>query len=208
MSESGLLFHDYGVVGHVSGLPSSQVTDLLLRWSDGDSEAREKLVPLVYDELRRIARRCLAGQRSDRTLQSTALVHEAYLRLVDHTSVRWENRVHFFAVAAQLMRRILVDQVRMKRAKKRGGDCVTLLLTEDVASTKQRELDLLALDQALDNLAALDARQCRLVELRFFAGLSIDETSQVLEISPATVKREWSTARLWLLREMQRRTEA
>jgi RNA polymerase sigma factor (TIGR02999 family) len=208
LSESGLLSLDYGVVGHVSGpLPSSQVTDLLLRWSDGDSEAREKLVPLVYDELRRIARRCLAGQRADRTLQSTALVHEAYLRLVDHTSVRWENRLHFFAVAAQLMRHILVDQVRMKRAKKRGGDCVTLVLTEDVASPQQRELDLLALDQALDNLATLDARQCRLVELRFFAGLSIDETSQVLEISPATVKREWATARLWLLREMQRRAE-
>jgi RNA polymerase sigma-70 factor, ECF subfamily len=189
-------------------LLSSQVTGLLLRWSDGDSGAREKLVPLIYDELRRIARRCLAGQRSDHTLQSTALVHEAYLRLVDQTSVRWENRVHFFAVAAQLMRRILVDQVRMKRAKKRGGDCVTLLLTEDVASTKQRELDLLALDQALDNLAVLDARQCRLVELRFFAGLSIDETSQVLNVSPATVKREWATARLWLLREMQRQAHA
>jgi RNA polymerase sigma factor (TIGR02999 family) len=194
---------------HVSGpLPSSHVTDLLLRWSNGDSEAREKLVPLVYDELRRVARRCLGGRRSDHTLQSTALVHEAYLRLVDQTSVRWENRIHFFAVAAHLMRRILVDQVRMKRAKKRGGDCVTLLLTEDVAAPKQREHDLLALDRALDNLAALDARQCRLVELRFFAGLTIDETSQVLEISPATVKREWATARLWLLREMSRDARA
>jgi RNA polymerase sigma factor (TIGR02999 family) len=182
---------------------SNQVTELLLRWSQGDSEAREQLVPLVYDELRRVARRCLAGQRSNHTLQSTALVHEAYLRLVGHTSVRWENRVHFFAVAAQLMRRILVDQVRRKRAKKRGGDSVTLLLTDDVALPQQRETDLLALDQALENLAALDARQCRLVELRFFAGLSIDETSQVMQISPATVKREWATARLWLLREMR-----
>jgi RNA polymerase sigma factor (TIGR02999 family) len=193
----------------VSGpAPCGQVTDLLLRWTHGDSQAREKLVPLVYDELRRVARRCLAGQRSDHTLQGTALVHEAYLRLVDQTSVRWENRVHFFAVAAQLMRHILVDQIRMKRAKKRGGDCVTLLLTEDVASAKEREIDLLALDEALENLAALDSRQCRIVELRFFAGLSINETSQVLDVSPATVKREWATARLWLLREMHRQTQA
>jgi len=187
--------------------PPNQVTELLLRWSQGDSKAQEELVPLVYDELRRIARRCLGGQRSDHTLQSTALVHEAYLRLVDQTSARWENRVHFFAVAAQVMRRIIVDQIRRKHAKKRGGDAVTLLLPEDVASPKQRQLDLLALDQALETLAALDARQCRLVELRFFAGLSIDETSQVLDISPATVKREWATARLWLLREMQGRAE-
>lgn len=187
---------------------SSQITELLLRWSQGENEAREKLVPIVYDELRRVARRCLAGNQADKILESTALVHEAYLRLVDRSSVHWENRVHFFAVAAQLMRRILVDQVRMKRAKKRGGDCVTLRVTEDVAFTKQRDLDLLVLDQALENLAALDARQCRLVELRFFAGLSIEETSQVMEISPATVKREWATARLWLLREMHRQAQA
>jgi RNA polymerase sigma factor (TIGR02999 family) len=188
--------------------PSHQVTELLLRWSGGDNDAREKLVPLVYDELRRVARNCLAGQRSDHTLQSTALVHEAYLRLVGHTSVHWDNRVHFFAVASQLMRRILVDHARMKRAKKRGGLCVTLLLNEEVALPEQREIDLMALDEALNNLAALDQRQCHLVELRFFAGLSIDEASHVLEISPATVKREWATARIWLLREMSRSAQA
>jgi RNA polymerase sigma factor (TIGR02999 family) len=188
--------------------PSHQVTELLLRWSEGDNDAREKLIPLVYDELRRLARNCLAGQRSGLTLQSTALVHEVYLRLVGHTSVRWDNRVHFFAVAAQLMRRILVDHARMKRAKKRGGQSVTLLLNEEVALPKQREIDLMALDEALNNLATLDQRQCRLVELRFFAGLSIDEASHVLEISPATVKREWATARIWLLREMSRSAQA
>jgi RNA polymerase sigma factor (TIGR02999 family) len=181
---------------------TSPVTDLLLQWSDGDTSAREKLVPLVYNELRRIAHHCLAGQPQNHTLQSTALVHEAYLRLANRTTVRWDDRIHFFAVAAQLMRRILVDHARMKRAQKRGGDHVTLLLDESVALPKQREVDLLALDDALECLATLDERQCRLVELRFFAGLSIDETSRALDISPATVKREWATARLWLLREM------
>lgn len=183
---------------------SSPVTELLLRWSDGDSTAREKLVPLIYDELRRLARRCLAGQCPNHTLQSTALVHEAYLRLVGHPSVRWNDRVHFFAVAAQLMRNILVDHARMKKAKKRGGESITLVFDQDMATSRGRELDLIALDDALNHLASLDERQCRIVELRFFGGLSIDETSQVLEISPATVKREWATARLWLLREISR----
>jgi RNA polymerase sigma factor (TIGR02999 family) len=183
---------------------STQVTELLLRWSEGDVDAREQLVPLVYDELRRLARHYLAAQRNNHTLQSTALVHEAYLRLIEHKSVRWDNRVHFFAVAAQLMRRILVDHARMKHAQKRGGNCMTLQLDEEVASSSQREVNLVALDDALDSLAKLDERQCRLVELRFFGGLSIDEASRALEISPATVKREWATARLWLLREMSR----
>ena len=186
---------------------SSQVTELLLRWSNGDTAAREQLVPVVYDELRRVARHCLAGQRNC-TLQSTALVHEAYLRLIDRTSVRWDNRVHFFAVAGLLMRRILVDHARTKGARKRGGDCVTLLLDEDLVPPIQREMDLVVLDDALNSLAKLDERQCRVVELRFFAGLSIDETSQALEVSPATVKREWATARLWLLREMSRTAQA
>lgn len=186
---------------------SSPVTELLLRWNDGDSAAREKLVPLIYDELRRLARR-IARQRNQNTLESTALVHEAYLRLINHNAVHWNDRVHFFAVAAQLMRNILVDHARMKNAKKRGGECVTLSLSEDVAISKQRELDLVVLDDALKGLAELDERQCRIVELRFFAGLSIEETSQALEISPATVKREWATARLWLLREMSRTAQA
>jgi RNA polymerase sigma factor (TIGR02999 family) len=183
---------------------SSRVTELLQRWSKGESAAREKLVPLVYDELRRTARQVLSRGGRDHTLQSTALVHEAYLRLVGHTSVHWDNRAHFFAVAAQLMRRILMDHVRMQRAKKRGGACVTLRLDETVALPSQREIDLVALDDALTVLAALDERQSRLVELRFFGGLTIEETSQTLKISPATVKREWATARLWLLREMNR----
>jgi RNA polymerase sigma factor (TIGR02999 family) len=181
---------------------SSPVTQLLLRWSEGDLAAREQLIPLVYSELRRIAKRCLAAQPRN-TLQSTALVHEAYLRLAGN-SIRWEDRVHFFAVAAQLMRRILVDHSRMKRAQKRGGDSVTLVLDENLAVSAERELDLIALDDALNTLAAMDERQARLVELRFFAGLSIEETAHALEISPATVKREWATARLWLLQQIRR----
>ena len=187
---------------------STQVTELLVRWNGGDPSAREELVPLVYDELKRTARKFLSERGRDHTLQSTALVHEAYLRLVNHTSVHWENRVHFFAVAAQLMRRILIDHIRMRRAQKRGGDHVTLVLDEAVALPDRRGVDLVALDDALNVLASLDERQCRLVELRFFAGLTIEETSQALKISPATVKREWATARLWLLREMRQSAQA
>lgn len=187
---------------------SSQVTELLSQWSKGDNSAREKLVPLVYEELRRMARQVLFERGRDQTLQSTALVHEAYLRLVGQTSVHWDNRVHFFAVAAQMMRRILIDHIRMQRAQKRGGESVTLVLDEAVALPAQREVDLVALDDALNVLAGLDERQCRLVELRFFGGLTIEETSQALKISPATVKREWTTARLWLLREMSRNAQA
>ena len=181
---------------------SSQVTDFLLRWSEGDVAAREALIPLVYDELRRVARQCLASQRPDHTLQSTALVHEAYMRLVGRTSVHWENRVHFFAVAAQLMRRILVDHARKQHAAKRGGNHLTLTLDESVALPKKRELDLVALDDALSELAKLDERQSRIVELRFFGGLSIEDSSHVLDISPAKVRREWATARTWLYEQM------
>lgn len=186
----------------------SPVTELLLRWSDGDSSVHEKLISLVYDELRRLAKRCLSGQRSNHTLQSTALVHEAYLRLIGNHSIRWNDRLHFFAVAAQVMRNILVDYARMKRARKRGGEEITIVLEGDIAVSKRREVDIVALDDALNTLTKLDERQSRIVELRFFAGLSIDETSQALEISPATVKREWATARLWLLREMNRTAQA
>jgi len=181
---------------------TSNVTRLLLQWSQGDTAAREALIPLVYEELRRIARHCLASQRPDNTLQSTALVHEAYLRLVDHSSVHWENRVHFFAVAAQLMRRILVDHARKQRAAKRGGGNLTLVLDEAVAPLARRAVDLTALDDALNGLAALDSRQSQIVELRFFGGLSIEDTSQLLDISPATVKREWVTARAWLYQQV------
>lgn len=188
---------------------SAQVTELLHRWSQGDSAAREQVVPLVYEELRRIARYSLAGRQSNHTLQSTALVHEAYLRLVDRTSVHWDNRIHFFAVAAQLMRRLLVDHARMVNAKKRGGECVTLVLDDALAVPEsQRGVDLIALDDALNTLARLDERQCRLVELRYFGGLSIEETAKALEVSPATVKREWATARLWLLQQIRRKAQA
>jgi RNA polymerase sigma factor (TIGR02999 family) len=180
----------------------ADVTELLRRWSGGDVAARESLVPLVYDELRRLARYYLASQRSGHTLQSTAVVHEAYLRLAGRDNVHWENRSHFFAVAAQLMRRILVDHARKRNAAKRGGVHLTLSVDEAVEPSSQRELDLVALDDALKALAELDERQSRIVELRFFGGLSIEDTSRLLEISPATVKREWSTARAWLYGEI------
>ena len=183
----------------------AEVTELLRRWSGGDVAARESLVPLVYDELRRLARYYLASQRSDHTLQSTAIVHEAYLRLAGRDNVHWDNRSHFFAVAAQLMRRILVDHARKRNAAKRGGAQLTLLVDEAVEPSSQRELDLVALDDALKALAELDERQSRIVELRFFSGLSIEDTSRLLEISPATVKREWSTARAWLYEEISGR---
>jgi RNA polymerase sigma factor (TIGR02999 family) len=177
---------------------STQVTQLLARWSDGDTDAREALIPLVYDELRRVARSALSRQRPGHTLGSTALVHEAYMRLVGRSSVHFENRAHFFAVSSHLMRRILVDHARKHNAAKRGGDNLTLVLDEAVALPDKREVDLSALDDALTLLATLDARQANIVEMRFFGGLSIEETSQVLGISPATVKREWATARTWL----------
>jgi RNA polymerase sigma factor (TIGR02999 family) len=181
---------------------SGQVTELLVQWSRGDSAAREALIPIVYDELRRVARHCLASQPKNPTMQSTALVHEAYLRLVGRTSVHWENRVHFFAVAAQLMRRILVDHARKRHAAKRGSNPLMLALDEAIGLPQNRELDLVALDDALNDLAALDERQSRIVELRFFGGLSIEDASQLLDLSPATVKREWATARTWLFSQM------
>jgi len=186
---------------------SYPVTELLTRWSSGDTSAREALVPLVYNELRRIARRCLTGQRSDHTLQPTALVHEAYLRLVRYDSIDWRDRAHFFALAAQIMRQILVDHARKQTAAKRGGNAVTLVVNEASAVAKQTSLDLLALDDALKQLASLDPRQSQIVELRFFGGLSIEETAQAVNISPATIKREWATARLWLLHEMNNGAE-
>jgi RNA polymerase sigma factor (TIGR02999 family) len=181
---------------------SYPVTELLTRWSSGDTSARDALVPLVYNELRRIARRCLSGQRSDHTLQPTALVHEAYLRLVRYDAIDWRDRAHFFALAAQIMRQILVDHARKQTAIKRGGNAVTIVVDESSAIAKQTSHDLLALDDALKQLASLDPRQSQIVELRFFGGLSIEETAQAVNISPATTKREWATARLWLLNEM------
>jgi len=182
---------------------SERVSKLLLNWGQGDHGAREALIPLVYDELRRLARRYLRRERPDHTLQSAALVNEAYLRLIRQDQPQWQNRAHFFGVAAQLMRHILVDHARNRAAAKRGAGAPRLTLDPDVALPQARDVDLVALDDALNQLAALDPQQSRLVELRFFGGLSIDETSVVLGVSPATVKREWATARAWLQREMR-----
>jgi RNA polymerase sigma factor (TIGR02999 family) len=187
----------------MSPTPSYPVTELLHRWSKGDLAAREALVPLVYDELRRIARRCLAKRYSDQTLQPTALVHEAYLRLIRSDSIDVHDRVHFFSMAAQMMRQILIDHARRSAAAKRGGNAMTVAFDEasDSAGPKTN-LDLIALDDAMNQLAELDPRQCKVVELRFFGGLSIEETAEAVEVSPATAKREWATARLWLRRAM------
>jgi RNA polymerase sigma factor (TIGR02999 family) len=179
-----------------------EVTRLLLRWTEGDQNALNDLLPLVYDELRRLARSYLQRERPGHTLQSTALVNEAYLRLVDQ-NVSWQNRAHFFGIAAQMMRRILVDHARARDAAKRGAGDFKVTLDEDIAVSGARDVDVIALDIALDNLAELDPQQGRIVELRFFAGLSIEETSEVLSISPATVKRDWAMAKAWLAREMQ-----
>ncbi len=183
---------------------SNEVTNLLLRWGGGDRGAFDELAPLVYDELRRLAGRYLRRERSDHTLQSTALVHEAYLRLIDQRSVRWQNRAQFFGLAAELIRRILVDHARAKQAAKRGGSAFKLTLDEALDATVSRDLDLVRLDDVLQGLAKIDPQQGRVVELRFFAGLTIEETAEVLGISPATVKRDWLVAKAWLRREMER----
>ena len=187
---------------------SSAVTELLERWNKGDLASRDALMPLVYDELRRIAKKNLSGQRSDHTLQPTALVHEAYLRLVNRKAVNWQGRTHFFALAAQIMRQILVDHARMRSASKRGGGAVTLLLDDEAGVTRGTSLDLIQLDNAMKRLAALDSRQCQIVELRFFGWLSIEEAARVVDVSPATAKREWATARIWLHEAMEHGGEA
>ena len=180
----------------------ADVTELLQAWSGGDRAALDRLMPLVYDELKRIAARHLAGERAGHTLQATALVHEAYLKLVDQRSARWQNRTQFFAVAAQLMRRILVDHARAHAAAKRGAGArpVTLSALEETGA--QPDLDIVALDAALDRLAVLDPRQARVVELRYFGGLSLEETAAVVEASPATIKRDWAMARAWLYQQL------
>jgi RNA polymerase sigma factor (TIGR02999 family) len=178
------------------------VTELLIDWGHGDKGALDRLMPLVYEELRAIARRHLRREEPDHTLQSTALVHEAYLRLVDQNRVDWQNRAHFFAVASQLIRRILVDHARRRQAGKRGGARETLALDESVAVPRDKQIDLVALDDALNDLSRLDPQQARIVELRFFGGLSIAESAKVLDVSTATVQRHWVTARAWLFREL------
>jgi RNA polymerase sigma factor (TIGR02999 family) len=183
---------------------STAVTQLLGRWRGGDREALDSLIPLVYDELRSIAQRYLRNERPGHTLQSTALVHEAYVRLINQDLPEWQNRAHFFAVAAQLMRQILVDHARAYRASKRGGGVCNLALDEAEQNAKRVDVDILALDDALKTLSAMDAQQGKVVELKFFGGLSIEDTAEVLGVSSSTVKRDWITARAWLHRELDR----
>jgi len=178
------------------------VTELLLSWRRGDAAALDRLIPVVYDELRRVARRQLRGESPGHALQATALVHEAYLRLVDVDRMTLTSRAHFFGVAATLMRQILVDHARRQRADKRGGGMTVLGLDEALPAASTSSVDVLALDQALGALSAIDERQCRVVELRFFAGLNINEAAEALGVSPATVEREWALAKAWLFRQL------
>jgi RNA polymerase sigma factor (TIGR02999 family) len=185
--------------------PQEGITQLLLKCSGGDQGALDRLIPYVYDELHRLAHRYIKQERSGHTLQTTALVNEAYLRLVDQRQVRWQNRAHFFGIAAQLMRRILIDYARKRAYAKRGGGAVKISLDDDLVISQQRAADLVALDDALKGLASVDPQQSRVVELRFFGGLTIEETAEILKLSPDTVKREWSTAKAWLYQEIAER---
>lgn len=185
-------------------MPTTEnVTELLLAWSDGDQEALDRLMPLVEGELRRLAMRHMRGENQGHTLQTTALVNEVYLRLVDQTHARWYNRAHFFAVAAQLMRRILVDHARRHLRGKRGGGVAAVSLDEAVALSPEKSAELLALDEALDRLSELDPLKARVVELRHFGGLSVEETAAVLKVSEVTVMRHWGLAKSWLRREVR-----
>ena len=186
--------------------PPNQITQLLQRWRDGNREALDALLPLVYEELRRLAHRHLRNERAEHTLQSSALVHEAYLRLLGQDFPHWEGRTHFFAIAAQLMRQILVDYARRHRASKRGSGVCMLTLGDVDALPQGKDVDVVALNDALNSLAEIDPRQSHVVELRFFAGLSLQETSEVMGIGTATVQRDWTAARAWLHREMSRRS--
>jgi RNA polymerase sigma-70 factor (ECF subfamily) len=186
----------------VSVEPQTQVTQLLKQWQEGSNDALEALMPLVYKELKRLAGSYLRRERPDHTLQSAALVNEAYLRLVDQNQTHWQNKAHFYGIAAQMMRRILADHARGHNAAKRGSGMPELELDEAIAPAQSRSLDLVDLEEALQKLERLDPQQGRIVELRFFSGLSIEDTANVLSISPATVKRDWAAARAWLFREV------
>jgi RNA polymerase sigma factor (TIGR02999 family) len=186
----------------VTSVPQTEITQLLRQWQQGDSEALETLMPKVYSELKRLAGSYLRRERPDHTLQSAALVNEAYLRMVDQHQTYWQNKAHFFGIAAQMMRRILADYARSHNAAKRGAGVPVLELDEALAEAQTRSVDLMDLDEALQKLEKLDPQQGRIVELRFFGGLSIEDTANVLSISPATVKRDWAAARAWLFREI------
>jgi RNA polymerase sigma-70 factor, ECF subfamily len=181
---------------------SHEVTQLLMAWNDGDQSALERLIPLVHAELHRIARRYMRNERAGHTLQTSALINEAYLRLIDAQQVRWQNRVHFFGIAAQLMRRVLVDFARSRGYKKRGGGALQVSLDETMVITRERGEDLVALDEALSALSDLDERKGRVVEMRFFGGLSEKEIAEALTVSPETVRRDWRLAKSWLRRRL------
>ncbi len=184
---------------------SQEISRILQEWSDGGDDATNKLMPLVYDELRRQAARFIRRERDGHSMQTTGLVHEAYLKLVDQRSVNWQNRAHFYGIAAQAMKRILVDHAKARHREKRGGVAENLPLDEArFAVSNEKSVDLVELDEALTRLANLDARQARLVELKFFAGMSIDEIAEILQISPATIKREWNSAKAWLHSEISK----
>ena len=182
--------------------PPNEITQLLRAWSDGDPDALEKLMPVVYGELHRLAHRYMAYERTGHTLQASALVNEAYVRLADVKRMNWQNRAQFFAVSARLMRRILVDFARRHRCSKRGGEAEVVSLEEALVVSNERGQDLVALDEALNALAAIDSRRSRVVELRFFGGLSVEETAVVLKVSPETVMHDWKVAEAWLMREL------
>ena len=179
------------------------ITGLLVAWKKGDDDALDELIPIVYSELRRLARYQLRGERPGHTLQPTALTHEAFLRLFGTRQVSWQNRAHFFAVAAQLMRRVLVEHARKRSATKRGGSVTRITFDEAKTPAEAADLDVLALHEALTELEKIDPRQCRIVELRYFGGLDTEETAEVLDLSPSTVKRDWRVAKIWLRRALE-----
>lgn len=185
-------------------LSQDQISQLLLDWSAGNPVAFEALMPLVYEELRRLARHYMRRERQGHTLQTSALVNEAYLRLIDYKRMRWQDRAHFFAVAAQAMRRILVEHARSRGRERRGGEARKVSLDEAASLANEQAAEMLALDEALTSLAEFDARKSRIVELRYFGGLSIEETAEALGVSPVTVKRDWNAAKLWLHREIRK----
>jgi RNA polymerase sigma factor (TIGR02999 family) len=182
--------------------PPPNITQLLIAWGNGNQEAMDNLAPLVHKELHRVAARHMAGERPGHILQTTALVNEAYLRLIDWKNVQWQNRAHFFGLAAQIMRRILVDHARTRNRAKRGGNALQVTLSDAAGVAMQRTSDMVALDDALKTLETLDPRQSKVVELRFFGGLSLEETAEALRVSVATVRRDWSLAQAWLYREL------
>jgi RNA polymerase sigma factor (TIGR02999 family) len=181
----------------------NEITQQLIAWSNGDTAALERLIPAVYQELRRMADHYLRGERAGHSLQPTALVHEAYLRLIDQTKVEWHNRAHFFGVAAQMMRRILIDHAKAKQRAKGGGAAVKVSLDEGAVFSQERATELVALDDALQELGKLDERKSRIVELRYFGGLTVEETAQVLGVSDKTVMRDWNLAKAWLYQQLQ-----